>query len=67
MEKNNISEIVRRFLSDRFPRKTEERVQRWMIEETHTQDKERASLEYWDKLEMGITPETYSALERVNR
>lgn len=67
METNNISKIIRRYLSNRFPKKTEERVQRWIIAEKNVKEKEEASLEYWNELKTEIDTNTYSALERVNR
>lgn len=47
METNNISQIIKRYLSDRFP--------------------EEASLTYWNELKPEVTPDTYSALQRVNQ
>lgn len=67
MEKNNIAIIIKRFLSDRFPEKTEERVQRWIIADENTKEKEAASLEYWNELNTEINSDTYSALKRVNQ
>lgn len=67
MKTNNISKIIKRYLSDRFPKKTEERVQRWIIADNNTKEKEDASLEYWNELKTEIDANTYSALKRVNR
>lgn len=67
METNNISKIIQRYLSARFPKKTEERVQRWIIAEKNAKEKEEASLVYWNELKTEIDTNTYSALERVNR
>lgn len=67
MMKNNISKIVKRYLSSRFSTETEERVQRWVIKDENTKDKESASLEYWDSLEVAPDSNTYSALDRVNQ
>ena len=67
MEKNNIAIIIKRFLSGRFPEKTEERVQRWIIADENTKEKEAASLEYWNELNTEINSDTYSALKRVNQ
>lgn len=63
--KNNISKIIRKYLSGRFSDKIEEKVQRWLIKDEYIADKEAASLEYWDNLETTANPNTYSALERV--
>lgn len=67
MEKHNIQEIVRYFLSKRFSEQTEEKVQRWLIKEKGSEEKEQGSLSYWNELETEVNPETYVALERVNQ
>lgn len=64
--KNNIFSIIKRFLSHRFPSQTEERVQQWIIKDEYSEEKERASFEYWNELKNEVNPDTYSALERVN-
>lgn len=66
MEKSNITQIIRKFLSGRFSSETEEKVQRWIIKEENAEEKEKASLEYWDELDAEADSKTYSALERVN-
>lgn len=67
METNNISKIIKRFLSNRFPEKTEKRVQMWIIIDKNVKEKEEASLEYWNELKTEINSDTHFALERVNR
>ena len=66
MEKSNINRIIRKFLSARFSPETEEKVQKWIIEDKDIEAKEKASLEYWNELDVKSDPGTYSALERVN-
>lgn len=66
MEKNNITKIIRMFLSARFPSETEEKVQKWILKDKDTEAKKKASLEYWNELETEAGPDTYAALERVN-
>lgn len=66
MEQSNITKIIHRFLSQRFPLHTEQRVQRWIIKDKNRKEKERASLDYWDGLEPETDASTYAALERVN-
>lgn len=66
MEKSNINRIIRKFLSARFSPDTEEKVQKWIIEDKDIEAKEKASLEYWNELDVKPDPGTYSALERVN-
>ncbi|WP_101690478.1 FecR family protein [Dysgonomonas massiliensis] len=67
MKKSNISAIIKKYLSGRFSPETEERVQRWFINDENTDKKESASLEYWNSLETTSNSETYSALNKVNQ
>lgn len=67
MEKNKISIILKRFLSGRFSDKTEEKVQRWIIEDRNIEEKESASFEYWTELKNEVNSDTFLALERVNK
>ncbi|MDR2969609.1 MAG: DUF4974 domain-containing protein [Tannerellaceae bacterium] len=62
-----ISRIIKKYLSERFPAETEERVQKWIIKNGKTKDKEQASLEYWDELDVAADSATYPALDRVNK
>lgn len=64
---NTISEIIKKYLSGRFSAKTEEKVQQWIIKDGNVEEKESASLEYWDSLELTPNSKTYSALDRVNK
>lgn len=66
MENYNIARIIRKFLSSRFPSDTEEKVQKWIVKGKDTQAKEKASLDYWNELEVKADSNTYAALERVN-
>ena len=67
MEKSNIiTRIIKKFLSGRFSVETEEKVQRWIMKEENAEEKEKASLEYWNELDTEAESKTYSALERVN-
>ena len=67
MEKSNIiTRIIKKFLSGRFSVETEEKVQRWIMKEENVEEKEKASLEYWNELDAEANSKTYSALERVN-
>ena len=67
MEKSNIIPLIsKKFLSGRFSVETEEKVQRWIMKEENAEEKEKASLEYWNELDTEADSKTYSALERVN-
>lgn len=67
MEQNNIQKIIAQFLHGRFPPDLEERVQKWVIKDKDSQEKERASLDCWNELASEVDASTYSALERVNK
>ncbi len=67
MEQNRISAIFRKFLSGRFSPDIEERVQKWIIKDDYTIQKEEASREYWEELKNEINDDTYIALGRVNQ
>ncbi len=66
MMKTIISKILKKYLSERFPAETEERVQKWIIKNDKSKEKEQASLEYWDELNIEADYDTHSALDRVN-
>lgn len=67
MEKRRIIAIIRKYLTNRFPPETEERVQRWIIKDKDSKEKENASQEYWNELDfIEADADTYAALERVN-
>ncbi len=59
--------ILHLYLKNRFSPETEKKVQHWIINEAHSPEKEKASLEYWDELPVTEDAGTYAALERVNR
>ena len=66
MKKSNISKIIKMFLSARFPSETEEKVQKWIIKDQNQQAKAKASLDYWNELDVEADSSTYVSLERVN-
>jgi hypothetical protein len=50
-KQTRISRIVGQFLGGRFSAPTEERVQRWLVDPRDAEEKEAASLEFWDSLD----------------
>ena len=62
MKKSNISKIIKMFLSARFPSETEEKVQK----DKNQQAKAKASLDFWNELDVEADSNTYASLERVN-
>lgn len=67
MEKNKVSQIIKQFLENRFSADTEEKVQKWIIEDEKQEEKAQSSLEYWDSLDVEADQKTYAALERINK
>lgn len=67
MEQNIVYRIIRKYLSARFSTETEEKIQKWIINDRNTPEKEQASLAYWNTLEADNETETNHALARVNR
>lgn len=67
MKKSNISKIIKMFLSARFPSETEEKVQKWIIKDKNQQAKTKASLDFWNELDVEADSTTYASLERVKR
>ena len=66
MKKSNISKIIKMFLSARFPSETEEKVQKWIIKDKNQQAKAKASLDFWNELDVEADSNTYASLERLN-
>ena len=61
MEKSNIiTRIIKKFLSGRFSVETEEKVQRWIMKEENAEEKEKASLEYWNELDTEADSKRYN-------
>lgn len=67
MEHTILYKIIQKYLSGRFSSEIEEKVQKWMIKDKDTEEKEQASLVYWNTLEQRVEAETSKALSRVNR
>lgn len=64
-KKNQISKITKKYLGSRFAKETEEKVQQWLIDDEDSKEKEQASLEYWDELNVNRNLSTYKAFKRV--
>lgn len=65
-KKKKIYEIIRLFQENRFSKETEEKIQRWLINEEDDEEKEIASSEYWESMEIYPDKSTDKALKRVN-
>lgn len=71
--RKEITQIIRQYLTHRYTPETEERVQRWLIDDASAQEKEQASLEVWKEMvaEAGASATatdaaTRRSLQRVN-
>ncbi|MDR2809081.1 MAG: FecR domain-containing protein [Tannerellaceae bacterium] len=64
-EKNYISELITQYLLRRYGRETEEKVQRWLIDETHAAEKNRLLEIYWNTIPEGASRQTYASLAEV--
>ncbi len=65
-KKTRISKIIRQFLGNRFSEETEKKVQRWLIEDSDSKEKEEASLAFWNALEAEPDTVSYQTLRKVN-
>jgi ferric-dicitrate binding protein FerR (iron transport regulator) len=60
-----ISKVVIQFLSRRYSAATEEKVQKWLIDDNDSREKEEGSLAFWNSLKVKKDSSTYGALKRV--
>jgi ferric-dicitrate binding protein FerR (iron transport regulator) len=69
MKKNTplVSRITKEYLGNRYSKPTEEKLQRWLIEETDSEEKEQASRAYWDTLTIQPDRATYKKLKQIRR
>ncbi len=65
-KKNKSSEVLRQYLRNRYSVETEKKIQRWFIESPESIEKEKATKEFWDGLEISKSKEAYKALKNVN-
>ena len=63
MDKNKTTKILDKYLSGRFSTEKERMVQQWIIKDS--KEKEEASLNYWDELDVRADNSTLSAYKRV--
>jgi hypothetical protein len=60
-----ISRLVGQFLRNRFSAQTEERVQRWLVDPRDAEEKEAASLEFWNQLDAKPELSAHRSWKRV--
>jgi ferric-dicitrate binding protein FerR (iron transport regulator) len=64
-EQNRMSEVITQYLLRRYERETEEKVQRWLIDETNAAEKSRLLEIYWNTVPEGTSPKTYASLAQL--
>lgn len=60
-----ISKVVIQFLSHRYSAATEEKVQKWLIDDNNVSEKEEGSFAFWNSLRVKRNGSTYKALRRI--
>ena len=60
-------EIIRRFQESRYSEEMESKIQKWLIDEEDSEEKEKASLSYWNSLDVKADKPTYKAFKRVSK
>lgn len=65
MKENYIYQILRQFFLNSYPLEIEEKVQKWIIKDKWTAEKNNAMSSIWDEMEIAPNDNTYKALDRV--
>ena len=65
MDKNKTAKILNRYLSGRFSAEKERIVQQWIVKDSGREEKEQASIDYWDDLDVKADDSTFLAYKRV--
>lgn len=65
MKENYIYQILKQFFVNSYPPEIEEKVQKWIINDKWTTEKNKAMSTIWDEVEIAPNDNTYKALDRV--
>lgn len=65
MKENYIYQILKQFFINSYPPEIEEKIQKWIIKDKWTTEKNNAMSAIWDKMELAPNDNTYKALDRV--
>lgn len=65
MKENYIYQILKQFFLNSYPPEIESKVQKWIIKEKWTAEKNNAMSSIWDEIEIPPNDNTYRALDRV--
>lgn len=65
MKENYIYQIIKEFYTSSYPPETEEKVQKWLIQDKWMAEKDNSMSAIWDEIEIVPNENTYKALEKV--
>lgn len=65
MKENYIYQILKQFFLNSYPPEIEKKVQKWIIKDKWTAEKNNAMSTIWDEMEIAPNDNTYKALDRV--
>lgn len=65
MKENYIVQLLKQFYQSSYPPEVEEKVQRWIIEDKWTAEKNNAMSDLWDEVDIPPNDGTYKALQEV--
>jgi len=63
---NNISKLITRYFNRRHNPDTETKIQQWLIDDNHVDDKEKALFEIWEQLDGKADKAAFASLKEVN-
>ncbi|MDR2776177.1 MAG: FecR domain-containing protein [Tannerella sp.] len=64
-KESHIVDVIAQFLLCRYGSETEEKVQRWLIDEAHAEEKNRSLETYWNTVPEGASRQTYVSLAQL--
>lgn len=67
MKKDYIYQILSQFFTNTYPSSTEEKIQKWLINDKWTAEKDKALETIWDNIPMTSDENTNKVLDRVNK
>jgi len=67
MSKNYFSDIIKQFVKHRYPQKTEEKVQQWIVNDKNLTEKNEEIYDFWQSLDLEADESVYESLDAVNR
>ena len=64
---NYISKLIRQYLDRRHPPEIEAKIQQWLVDDEHTEEKDSTLHGYWDEITASRTTKTHEALAKVKQ